>query len=154
MKRLLWILIGIAVCFGVGYTASLFQAVSLELWYPLLYKPSITPPNWVFPIAWGIIYLCMGISFGLLSDVHNSYRNPLIVIFVLQLVLNFMWSFSFFFLESPFFGLVNIILLDLLVIFYIALAYPFKRLSSWLFVPYLLWLIYATYLNGYIFIYN
>ena len=154
MKRLLWIFVGIVVCFLVGYTASLFQAVSLELWYPFLVKPVLTPPNWVFPIVWGIIYVCMGLSVGFLSDVHSAYRNPLLVIFILQLVLNFMWSFNFFFLESPFFGMVNILLLDVLVLFYIILSYPFRKVSSLLFIPYFLWLLFATYLNGYIFVYN
>lgn len=154
MKRFLWILLGIAVCFAVGYTASLFQAESLEWWYPLLNKPAITPPNWVFPVAWGVIYVCMGVSAGLLSDVHMAYRKPLVWLFVLQLMLNFLWSFSFFYLQSPFMGFVNILLLDVAVMLYIFLTYQMSRASSWLFLPYILWLSFATYLNGYIYIYN
>lgn len=154
MKRFLWILLGIVVCFLVGYTASLFQDESLEFWYPLLNKPSLTPPNWVFPIAWGVIYVCMGISVGLLSGVHVAYRKPLVWVFVFQLVLNFMWSFSFFYLQSPFLGFVNILLLDIAVILYMFLTYQVNKVVSWLFLPYILWLTLATYLNGFICIYN
>ncbi len=156
MKRIVNQIIGyalpIALCFVVGLSASYFQSESLAEWYPLLRKPSITPPNWVFPIAWGIIYVCMGVSLGRLMLLYRDQR--LITLWVVQLVVNFLWSIFFFTWRNPLLGLVDILLLYLLVLLYIAMAWRVDRVSAWLFVPYLLWLTLATYLNAYIYLYN
>ena len=154
MKRFLWIVVAVAVCFGVGYTARLFQLDSLNTWYPLLEKSSLTPPNMVFPIVWGVIYVCMGISVGLLQPVKGWKKGDLIVLFLIQIVLNFLWSYTFFYLRSPLFGLLNILMLLWVVVVYVIKSYGVNKVSSWLFVPYVLWLTFATYLNAYIFIVN
>lgn len=154
MKKIIPILIAILVCFGIGFTASYFQSESILNWYPTLNKPSLTPPNMAFPIAWSIIYLCMGISIGLLWNVQTVRRKIIIRLFGLQLLFNFTWSIFFFYFRSPLLGFANILLLDVFVIYYMIESYPVKKTSSWLFVPYVLWLLFATYLNGYILIYN
>ena len=154
MKRLIYILVAVLICFGVGFTASLFQADSLNSWYPTLIKSPLTPPVSAFPIAWGIIYLCMGLSFGLIWNKLSANRLGLGWIFTLQLILNFAWSFMFFYLRSPLSGFINILLLDIVVLFYILTVHRINRLSAWLFIPYILWLAFATYLNAYILIYN
>ena len=71
-----------------------------------------------------------------------------------QLLFNFTWSIFFFYLRSPLLGFANILVLDVLVVYYMIESYPVKKSSAYLFVPYLLWLILATYLNGYILMYN
>lgn len=154
MKKFQWIVIAVIVCFAVGYSARWFQADALIEWYPLLDKPSITPPNWVFPIAWAFIYLCMGISVGLLQPVKKDRRHGLLVIFTTQLLLNFLWSITFFAFRSPMLGLINIIALDYAVVAYIDRSSKVNTLSAWLFAPYALWLLFATYLNGYIYYAN
>ena len=154
MKKFQWIVIAVIVCFAVGYSARWFQADALIEWYPLLDKPSITPPNWVFPIAWAFIYLCMGISVGLLQPVKKDRRHGLLVIFTAQLLLNFLWSITFFAFRSPMLGLINIIALDYAVVAYIDRSSKVNTLSAWLFAPYALWLLFATYLNGYIYYAN
>ena len=63
MRKFLYILIPVIICFLVGFTASHFQSESIQTWYPTLNKPAITPPNIAFPIAWNIIYLCMAWAF-------------------------------------------------------------------------------------------
>ena len=135
MKKIIPILIAILICFGVGCTASYFQSEAILNWYPTLDKPSLTPPDMAFPIAWSLIYLCMGISIGLIWHM-------------------FTWSIFFFYFRSPLLGFANILVLDVLVIYYMIESYPVKKSSAYLFVPYLLWLILATYLNGYILMYN
>lgn len=154
MKRLFWILFAIAICIGVGYTARLFQTETLLTWYPLLNKSSLTPPDYVFPIAWGIIYVCMGLSVGLLHPYTGWRKGELIVLFAIQLVLNFLWSFTFFYLQSPLLGLVNILALAWVVVMYMVRSFMVKKVSSILFVPYVLWLTFATYLNAYIYVAN
>ncbi|WP_288149097.1 TspO/MBR family protein [Bacteroides acidifaciens] len=154
MRKFLCILFAVLLCFGVGLTASYFQSASIQSWYPGLIKPAITPPNIAFPIAWGIIYLCMGISIGLVSNHPRRQRRPLMIWFAIQLLLNFLWSISFFYFQNPFAGFMNILLLDVSVVIYIIYAWKLYKPSAICFIPYALWLTLATYLNLYIMIYN
>ena len=140
--------------FGVGCTASYFQSEAILNWYPTLDKPSLTPPDMAFPIAWSLIYLCMGISIGLIWHMWTIRRQMIIRLFGFQLLFNFTWSIFFFYLRSPLLGFANILVLDVLVVYYMIESYPVKKSSAYLFVPYLLWLILATYLNGYILMCN
>lgn len=140
--------------FGVGCTASYFQSESILNWYPALEKPSCTPPDIAFPIAWSFIYLCMGISIGLIWHIWTIRRQMIIRLFGFQLLFNFTWSIFFFYFRSPLLGFANILVLDVLVIYYMIESYPVRKSSAYLFVPYLLWLLLATYLNGYILMYN
>ena len=115
-------------------------------------KPAITPPAIVFPVVWTILYVLMGLSLSLLID-----RQParwLVVVWGVQLFCNFLWTILFFTCRSPLAGLVDILLLDVLVFVYLFKSYAVSRAASWLFVPYALWLLLATYLNAYIFFYN
>lgn len=154
MRKFLNILLPVIICFLVGFTASYFQSESIQTWYPTLDKPEITPPNIAFPIAWSIIYLCMGISIGLILNSKDRNKNFFISLFAVQLFLNFTWSISFFYLQNPLLGFINIILLDLFVLYYALKCYLAQKVSGILFVPYILWLSLATYLNAYILIYN
>lgn len=154
MYRILVYLIPIVVCFGVGLTANYFQSDAIQNWYPTLKKPLLTPPIIVFPIVWSILYLCMGISIGLIIDSASKRIRPLVKIFAFQLFFNFTWSITFFYFENPLVGFINIIILDVLVINYAIKSYPERKASAYLFIPYIIWVLFATYLNGYIMIYN
>lgn len=154
MVRAINVIVAVLVCFGVGLTARWFQSDSLLTWYPTLVKSELTPPNAVFPIVWGIIYLCMGASIGLICADKRINKSRSLSLFVTQLVLNFLWSFTFFYLKNPLLGLVNIILLDTYVIWYSMNVYSIKRISAWLFLPYVIWVLFATYLNAYIYFFN
>jgi len=154
MKKILNIIIPILICFLIGTTASYIQSDSIENWYPILIKPALTPPNIVFPIAWSIIYILIGISIGLILNSNIARKKYYITLFIAQLFFNFTWSISFFYLQNPILGLINIFILDMFVAIYILKTYRKWRISSYLFMPYMIWLLFATYLNGYIFIYN
>lgn len=154
MKKKLQILIPILICFFVGFIGSCFQADAISNWYPYLNKPDLTPPNIVFPIAWSILYVLMGASIGLIMNSNSRKKKYFVKIFLLQLFLNFTWSISFFYFQSPIAGLVNIVLLEIVIIYYALSVYPIRRLSTLLFVPYVLWVSFASYLNFYILLYN
>lgn len=154
MKKIITIIVAALVCLSVGWIASLFQIEALESWYPFLNKPTLMPPNIVFPIAWTILYILMGIAIGLVINSSVAAKRFLIALFAGQLLINFLWSIGFFYLQTPLLGLIDILLLNILVICYIIKSYPVNKLSSLLFVPYLLWLVFATYLNVYIVMYN
>ena len=151
MKKFLAYFIPIVLAFAVGAMGSYIQGEALEEWYPYLVKSPATPPPIAFPIAWSILYLLMGISAGTLL-----VRGDVSVmrLWLLQLLLNFLWSVCFFALRSPFMGLLVILALVVVVFAYIIYAMWRRKAAAWLFVPYLLWLIFATYLNGYIYINN
>ena len=124
------------------------------MWYPLLHRSSITPPNIVFPIVWSILYLLMGVSAGLIQGSGNETRRLVLTVFVVQLVLNFMWCITFFAMRNPLLGLLDILLLDAMVLLYIVLSYRVNRWASYLFIPYIVWLMIATYLNAFIYVHN
>ena len=127
MKRIIPILIAILICFSVGCTASYFQSESILNWYPALEKPSCTPPDIAFPIAWSFIYLCMGISIGLIWHIWTIRRQMIIRLFGFQLLFNFTWSIFFFYFRSPLLGFANILVLDVLVIYYMIESYPVRK---------------------------
>lgn len=154
MKTALFIIVPVVICFVVGFTASYFQKDAIANWYPYLNKPSLTPPNMVFPIAWSIIYLCMGISIGLILMSNSTMQKPLLTIFCIQLLLNFAWSMLFFYYRNPLLGMIDILLLDVVVTIFAVKSYPVNMASSMLFWPYIVWIYFATYLNGYILMKN
>ena len=154
MRKVLSIIIPILICFFVGLTASYFQADAIKNWYPTLVKPALTPPNIVFPIAWSIIYICMGISIGLIINSATEQNRFFVKAFIMQLFFNFTWSIGFFYFQNPLIGFINILLLDIFVINYTLKSYPENKASSILFIPYVAWLLFATYLNGYILMFN
>lgn len=154
MKRFLSVVAWVCLCLAAGYLSSLFQSNAIAEWYPTLERSPLSPPDWLFPVAWTLLYILMGISVGLLYGIRCIYSRFLYVLFALQLILNLLWTIFFFYMQNPILAFVDIVLLDMFVVIYFAGAYVVHRLSAWLIVPYLLWLAFATYLNGYIMIYN
>ncbi len=140
----------IVLCLALGGLAGWLQRPALSEWYPTLLKPAGTPPNWLFPVAWGTIYILMGISAGRILTAAESPRRTVMTLWGIQLGVNFLWSILFFVCRSPLAGMIAIVVLDALVMLYIARSYPLRHDAAWLFLPYLLWLLYATYLNGWI----
>ena len=120
MKKIAAYLIPVLACFAVGISASFFQASSIAEWYPTLTKPALTPPNIVFPIAWSVLYLCMGLSLGRL--IVRRQHKGIIRLWILQLIANFLWSILFFTLRNPLAGFIDIVLLNILVGLYIFAA--------------------------------
>lgn len=151
MKTFLAYFIPILLAYAVGALGSYIQGEALVEWYPTLVKSPLTPPSILFPIAWSVLYLLMGISAGTMLAKGDV---SVLRLWLLQLLLNFLWSVMFFALRSPFLGLLCILALDVAVIAYIIYAAGRRPAAAWLFVPYILWLIFATYLNGYIYINN
>lgn len=108
----------------------------------------------MFPIAWSVIYLCIGISAGLILSGDSPRKKRLIALFCVQLLFNFAWSVAFFYFRSPLAGLVDILILDALVAAYVVQSRRASKAALALFVPYVLWLLFATYLNTYILVCN
>ena len=127
-------------------------------WYNELTKSNITPPSYVFGIVWPILYILIFVSlilFLLHSDnTNNELFIKTIIIFVLQMVCNIIWSPLFFgyrYIKIAFIDIVLALGLTALNIYYFYKSYP---ISAYLLIPYICWLLLATYLNLYIVIYN
>lgn len=135
----------------VGGIIGFLTSGSME--YSELVKPPLSPPSILFPIVWTIIYLLMGISYYLIKN--NSYNNTLeSIIYYAQLFVNALWSIIFFVFELRLLSVIWIILLDILVIYMIYLFYKKVKLAAYLNIPYLIWILFATYLTIGIYILN
>jgi len=116
-------------------------------WYKQLDKPPLQPPGWVFGAAWPVLYVAMGIALFLIWKSDGPGKGRALVLFGIQAALNAAWSLAFFGMNQPWLGLLIILALVFTVVLCII---RFRPLSSWasrLFVPYLTWLLFATYLN-------
>lgn len=158
MKKTLLFILPVVLCFAVGGVSAAAMAGSLKTWYPFLVKPALTPPGMAFPIAWSIIYLLAGLSAGLVltshRTSHRTSRRTAMTLWFAQLLLNMMWSFLFFAFRLPWAAFADIVLLAAALVLYMIFAWRHSRAASLLFIPYLCWTLFATYLNAYIAVCN
>ena len=117
--------------------------------YKELEQPPFSPPGWVFPVVWVILYALMGISayFIYSSGAKNEKVKKALIVYGAQLLINFSWSIVFFGLKMPLLAAIIIILLIGLVSAMIVLFYRIRPVAAYLNIPYILWLIFAAYLN-------
>lgn len=132
----------------------LFTNPNRDPWYSLLIKSHLTPPNYAFPIVWSILYLMMGISLFLIWSSPAKNKKSALIVFGLQLFLNFIWSFIFFYKKNPTLALVDICLLWIAIVLTIIQFYRISKLSAFALLPYLIWVSFAIYLNLFIVINN
>ena len=119
-----------------------------SLWYKSLIKPILAPPDWVFAPAWGILYLMILSSFFVFLISKHENKKFGYLYFFIQLFLNIIWTPIFFSLQNIGLAFLVILLLDIFVFFTIYEFLKISKLAGLLLVPYLLWILYATYLNG------
>ncbi len=118
-------------------------------WYLSLNKPPLSPPSSVFVLVWSVLYILMFISLGLYitQDTQKSKIRGFIYFFI-QLFFNAIWSPIFFILQNIGFALLVVIFLDIFVLMTIKEFYKISKISAYLLIPYLIWILFATYLNG------
>ena len=141
--------ISLLITLTIGVVASIFTRPEIKTWYITLNKPSFTPPNWLFPVAWTTLYILIAVSAYLiwkLRDGSSTYKTAAII-YVIQLALNFSWSIVFFGMHQILGGLFIIVTLLVTIILNISWFNRFSKTAAWLLVPYLLWVSYATLLN-------
>jgi len=129
-------------CMAAGLTGSLFPPGQ---WYSELNKPIWTPPNWVFPVAWPILYLCMSYSGATLASIDGA--GSALALWALQIALNTLWTPVFFGLENIKVGLIVIFLLLISVAMCTYVFWMYSFISGILFLPYLVWVTFAAALN-------
>ena len=146
--------ISLAVCQLAGVIGSVFTSSSVTTWYPTLTKPNFSPPGWIFAPVWITLYFLMGVSLYLIWINKAKDNGKSLILFAIQLILNVLWSFMFFGLKSPLYGLIDILILLVAIILTILFSYKISVLAAILLVPYLVWVSFATILNYNIFLLN
>lgn len=121
-------------------------------WYEALEKPFFNPPNWLFGPAWTVLYILVGIAGWRVRTRLGA--GLLMNLWIAQLVVNFLWSPTFFGMQSIGGGLVVVVAMLALILAFIALAWSRERVSALLFLPYAAWVAFATALNASIFVLN
>lgn len=143
------LVVSVFTCLFAGYIGSFFTGPSIPTWYADLNKPPFTPPNGVFAPVWTALFVLMGISAYLVW--HEGLRakgvKPALILFDIQLVLNVVWSFLFFGLESPFYAFVEIVVLWVAIALTIIAFRKVSRAAGLLLLPYLAWVTFATILT-------
>ena len=127
--------------------------ISSAIDYNSLQKPFLAPPSIVFPIVWTILYILMGISYGILKS-KGLTDKKIDLIYYIQLAVHAAWSIIFFLLKWRLFAFIWILLLDILVILMIIKFYKKDKTAGLIQIPYILWTLFASYLNLAIYILN
>ena len=119
-------------------------------------KPPLSPPGWLFPIVWTILYILMGIASYLVntSKGPKTLSDSALAIYALQLVFNFFWSIIFFNMEAYLFAFIWLIALWLLILWTTVSFYKINKTAGLLMIPYLIWVAFAGYLNLGIYLLN
>lgn len=117
-------------------------------WYESLQRPALTPPNWIFGPVWTVLYIMIALSIFFFVKNHRAESGLAIYfLIVLHLITNFSWTALFFQMQSPGLALIDIAVLDISLVIMIYYFWQTNRIASVLLWPYLLWVLFATYLN-------
>ena len=135
----------IALCLFAGFIGSLFGPGE---WYQSLEKSSLTPPNFVFPIVWNILFILMGIAVWRVWERRSQGANYALLLFIIQLGLNMLWSYLFFGLQRPGLALIEIMILWAAILATTIAFFKIEKLAGILLLPYLGWVSFAIYLNN------
>ena len=145
MKLVISILIPVLVGAISGY----FTSSGVNGWYAAANKPWFNPPNWIFAPVWTTLYVLMGIALFLVwrTESVKTIKQTAIILFAVQLALNFFWSFIFFKLQQPAWAFAEIIVMWLMILLTILWFGKINAVAAWLLVPYICWVSFASVLN-------
>jgi tryptophan-rich sensory protein len=142
-------LLSLIIPLAVGGISGYFTVSAIPGWYQTIQKPSWNPPNWVFGPVWTTLYALMGIAMYLIwTQPLSEQRQRALHLNAAQLILNFFWSLIFFNLHAIGWALIEIIILWVLIV---RTMFAFDRVykpAAWLLLPYIVWVTFATILNG------
>lgn len=142
----------LAIPLAVGSLSALLTQNNVET-FSSINKPLLSPPGWLFPVVWTILYIFMGIA-SYLVLMSGKPNDAALTVYGIQLVFNFFWSIIFFNLEQYLFAFIWLVVLWLLILKTVSLFYPISKPAAYLMLPYLLWVTFAGYLNFFIYLLN
>ena len=150
MKKINWktLIVSFVIVFLVAAIGGIFTSSKVNSSWYLDNKPSFTPPNWVFGPAWTILYILIALSlYFAWTKANPKQKKKLSLIFGINLLLNAIWSWLFFGLQNPVFAFFDILLILSTIISMMVITWQINRKSSWLLLPYLIWVCFASLLN-------
>ncbi len=147
------LIISILIPLAVGGLSAFVTRDGMEV-YGSLNQPPLSPPGWLFPVVWTILFLLMGISSYLVYVSDHSGKRTALTLYGVQLVFNFLWSVWFFNLGAYEFAFFWLIFLWLLILAMIVQFYRVNRNAALLQLPYLIWVAFAGYLNAGVWLLN
>lgn len=150
IKKLLFYIITTIL---IGTIPSIFVFKSINI-YNSLNRPPLSPPSIVFPIAWTILYILMGISIYIIMQSKRKLKKNARLIYYIQFVTNALWTPIFFGFKEYFLAFLWILMLIVFVITMILTFYKISKKAAYIQIPYLLWLLFASYLNFGVFVLN
>ena len=155
-RDIIKLIVSIVACQCAGIIGSIFTTPAIPTWYAALQKPAFTPPSWLFAPAWITLYLLMGIAAFLIwrQGLGQKGVKWALVIFLVQLVLNALWSVVFFGLQSPLYGMVVILALWVAILLTILRFFKLSTAAGALLLPYILWVSFAAALNVSVWVLN
>ncbi len=132
-----------------GLLGTIFTASAIPTWYATLEKPALNPPSWVFGPVWTILYALMGVAAFLVwrQGWEKKEVKQALGVFGMQLILNAVWSILFFGAQNPFIALIDILLLLCAIVLTMGVFFRVSKPATYLLIPYLVWVSFATYLN-------
>lgn len=151
MNKITKILAVVVTCLVIGYFSGIVTRSAILDWYPTLVKPSFNPPNWIFAPVWTALYIMMGVAAGLVWNrikYETEAVKKALVFFIIQLILNAMWSYLFFGLRNPMLAGLEIIVLWLMIYETYIQFNKINKIAGYLFIPYLAWVSFAGVLNA------
>lgn len=138
----------VLLCVGLGMLSGFNTSSEINGWYSQVQKPSWNPPNWLFSPVWITLYILMGISAALVWHSNHFNKRKALTYFIIQFILNLAWSFIFFKLHEIGWAFAEIFVLLIMIVMTMAAFYKVRPLAAHLLIPYFLWVLFATCLNG------
>ena len=152
MNKLKCIIINILIPNIIGFLSSIIGKVSTE--FDKFNKPNWTPPGFIFPVVWTILYVLMGVSSYLIYESDSPYKNRSLFVYGLNIFINGLWSIIFFRFKMFLLAFITIIILILLTVIMIIKYYRINKTAALLQIPYLIWLCVALALSYNVYILN
>ena len=141
----------LSITFLLSFVAGYVTQSNIDPWYQSLNKLSFSPPNWIFGPVWTILYAFMSIAIWVVYEKSKEneldFSKKILKYYFYHLVVNFSWSFIFFYFHLIFLAFINILIIIIAVILLMSLYFPRSKISFILMIPYLLWVIFAAVLN-------
>jgi len=147
------LLINLLIPLAVGGLSAYLTMDSMEV-YQGLRQPPLSPPGWLFPIVWTILFLLMGIAAYLVWMRDSTGRNGALMLYALQLAFNFGWTLIFFNVQNYGLAFFWLVILWVLILLTTIRFFKENRAAGWLMIPYLLWVAFAGYLNAGVWLLN
>ena len=146
MKKAKPYIFSILLALTLGGLSALATANNMNI-YDKINPPPLSPPGWLFPVVWSILFILMGVSAAIVFTSNSPKKDDALFVYAISLALNFSWSIFFFNMQSFIVSFVILVALWLSIIITMIKYYKINKAAAWVQLPYLLWVTFAGYLN-------